>query len=373
MKFSCSKSLLSETISNVSLAVANKSTMPIIEGILINTKDNLLTLTCYNLELGIEKTIIANTINPGSVVLNTTLLSNIINKMPEGNISFEIQGNFTTKIYSGNIEFSIAGLDPTSFPELPLVTNEKKIEIDRVLLKTMLEQTIFASSLSEQTPINTGCLFDLTDNLLTVVAVDGYRLALRKEPVPINDNLKIIVPTKSLSETLKLINKIHADEDEKNISIIISNKHVVFEFNGYYIISRLIEGEFIDYNKVIPTFSKTNVIINTKDFMSSINRATIIINEKTKTGIKAVFTEQNINVMCETSLGKINEYINCDFIGEAVKIGFNHKYMLDALRACDCEDIKLHISGPTSPLKITPIDDDSFLFLVLPIRLKDED
>lgn len=373
MKFSCSKSLLSETISNVSLAVGSKASMPIIEGILISTQNNSLTLTCYNLELGISKTIDAHTIESGNVVLNASLLANIINKMPDGIIVCQVENNLLTKIMCNDIEFTIPGLDGGSFPELPLVQNDRAIDIEYKLLTNMLEQTIFASSVSEQTPINTGCLIELNNNILTIVAVDGFRLALRKEPVPIKEEIKIIVPTKTLSDLLKLINKLPSDAGKENVKILVSKNHVVFDFCGYYIISRLIEGEFIDYNKVIPPNSKTIVNFKTKELIDSINRATIIISDKTKTGIKAVITQNGINILCETILGKINENIPITFAGDEIKIGFNHRYMLDALKACDCEEAKMLFNGATSPIKITPIDDDSFLFLVLPIRLKDDE
>lgn len=370
MKFICDKNSLSDSINNVIPAVAQKSPMITLEGIYLHCENNQLTLSGYNMELGIKNIIPVDEIEKGAIVLNALLLSNIINKMPDGKISFDTDEKLLTIIKCQASEFTILGLSTEDYPDMPVVTKENTFSISHFLLKSMISQTLFSIAQSDQNPIHTGSLFEIEDSILTVVSVDGYRLAMRKEKVSINENFRFVVPGKTLAEIVKLLSRLSLDKDDELIQVCVTNKHINFSIKNYTVISRLLEGEFLDYKSAIPKESKTSVTIDTKELNNCVSRASIIINEKAKSPIRCSFEESSIKVFCETAIGKINDTIGAIIDGPDVVIGFNNKYMSDALKATECDRILLEINGPISPMKIVPINDDNFLFLVLPVRLK---
>lgn len=369
MNFSCNKKDLSEAINNILPAVSSKSTLIALEGILIECNNNILNLTSYNLEFGITKSIIVKSIDDGKLILNANLLSNIINKMPDGEININSDEKLLTIIECNQIEFTILGQKSDEFPEMPSILDNKEFKIDNDLLKNMINQTLFSISQNDQTPVHTGSLFDIKNKMLNIVSVDGYRLALRKEKINVDEDFKFIVPGKTLNEIVKLLSKISNYENE-DVIVSFSNKHISFKICGYIIISRLLEGQFLDYENAIPKDKKTSVIVNKKDFLDSISRASIIINERAKSPIQCEFDKDKIKLFCETSLGKINDETECINHGEEIKIGFNNKYMSDALKASDCDEILIKMNGPISPITICPKEDEYFIFLVLPVRLK---
>lgn len=370
MKFTCDKSLLSEVINNVIPAVSSKSTLLALEGLKLCCDNNILELTGYNLELGITKKLDVEQTESGNIILNASLLSNIINKMPNGNVSFQTDEKLLTIIKCKDVEFTILGLNAEEFPDMPVITDEKQFSIPHFLLKKMISQTLFSVAQTDQNPVHTGSLFDIDNGILNIVSVDGYRLAMRKENINVQENFKFVVPGKTLGEIVKLLSRLVLESDEEKVLIAVTQKHISFCVNGYVIISRLLEGEFLDYKNAIPKESQTIVTIETKEFIDSINRASIIINERAKSPIKCSFEENSIKLFCETAIGKINDSIEAMIEGPDVKIGFNNKYMADALKASECDKIIVQINGPISPMKLVPIEDDGFLFLVLPVRLK---
>lgn len=369
MKFTCPKNTLSDAINNVLPAVSSKSTLIALEGILIQCKNNELNLTGYNLELGITKTIPVENSDDDAIILNASLLSNIINKMPDGMITVSSDEKLLTIIECNQVKFTILGMNSDEFPEIPSLNDDNKFSLPYFLLKNMISQTLFAVAQTDQTPVHTGSLFEIKDGILNIVSVDGYRLALRKEKVNISDNYKFVVPGKTLAEIVKLLSRLGTN-DEEQVNITVSSKHISFCMGGYVVISRLLEGDFLDYQNAIPKDAQTEVILETKLFLDSINRASIIINERAKSPIKSTFFDNNIKIFCETALGKVDEFLPCEITGPEVTIGFNNKYMADALKASECDKISIRINGPVSPMVLVPIEDDSFLFLVLPVRLK---
>ena len=370
MKFSCEKTLLCEAINNVLPAVSAKSTLVALEGILVHCKNGILRLTSYNLELGISKNISVNEEEEGAVILNASLLSNIVNKMPNGIVSINCDEKLLTVISCADVEFTILGIDAMEFPDIPSVENGTTFSLSSFLLRNMISQTLFAVAQNDQNPVHTGSLFDIADGVLNVVSVDGYRLAMRTEKINIEDTLKFVVPGKTLGEIVKLLSKLSAEDDEEQVEISVSSKHICFSAGGYVMVSRLLEGEFINYRNAIPKESLTNVVIETKPFLDSIGRASIIINERAKSHIRCTFLENEVKLFCETPLGKINDTVPASCDGPEVVIGFNNRYMADALKASECEKLKIEMNGPISPMKLVPLDDDSFLFLVLPVLLK---
>lgn len=370
MKFTCNKKDLCEAVNNVLPAVSSKSSLVALEGILLECKSSGLSLTGYNLELGITKEVKVNSIETGSIILNASLFANIINKMPEGELCLKTDEKLLTVIECNDVEFTILGMNSLEYPDMPKISENKSFEISNFILKNMISQTLFAVSQTDQTPVHTGSLFDIKDGVLNIVSVDGYRLALRKEKINVSDNFKFVVPGKTLSEILRLLSRLDSEDEDEKITISFSNKHISFMINGYIIISRLLEGEFLNYAAAIPNEIKTTVKIETREFLSSINRASIIINERAKSPIKCTFENGSIKIFCETAIGKINDAISAEIDGPDVKIGFNNKYMADALKNAESDKLLIQINGPLNPIKIVPVDDDSFLFLVLPVRLK---
>lgn len=370
MKFSCDKNILCEAINNVFPAVSSKTTLVALEGILMKCRGGELSLTGYNLELGITKTVAVTGGGDGEVIVNAVLLSNIINKMPGGVVNLTTDEKLLTTIECSDVTFTILGLDPAEYPDMPILTGDREFELPHFLLKNMIAQTLFAIAQTDQNPVHTGSLFDIAGGSLNVVSVDGYRLALRSEKINVEGDFRFVVPGKTLAEIVKLLSRLVLDDEEEKIRIVVSSKHISFCVSGYIVISRLLEGEFLDYRNAIPKETATRVTVETRQFLDSINRASIIINERAKSPVRCTFTSDSIKIFCETALGKINDSIPAAMEGPEVKIGFNNKYMADALKASECEKIVVQINGPISPMKIVPEGDDSFLFLVLPVRLK---
>lgn len=367
MKVICNKDKLCDAVTNVSRAVSSKSTILALEGILLQAKGDSLSLTGYDLELGITTTIDAKVEGEGEIILSARLLSDMIRRMPYEVIEISSDEKLLTQIVSGAAEYTILGLDPQEFPELPTVSGEPLLEMEAGALKSMIDQTLFAVAVSDAKPVHKGSLFDIKESVLTVVSVDGYRLALRREPVKVGENVSFVVPGKTLSEVSKLLG-----DPEKQISLTISKKHIIFHIEGYFVISRLLEGEFLDYKAAIPTDQTTEILISTRAFIDSIERISLLISDKLRSPLKVSFLDEVIKSSCSTTIGKAHDEIACKKTGDDVDMGFNSKYLLDALRACSSDEVLLQVNGPLSPMKVVPKESDGFLFLVLPVRLKSE-
>lgn len=374
MKFTCDKTLLCEVINSVSLAVPTKSTLLPLEGILLKCNNNILTLTGYNLELGIIKSIPVEDAQDGEIVLPSALFVNIINKMPNGKINITVNNKLSTIIKCDDVEFTILGLKAEDYPEIPVISKDKEFSLDVDTLRGMISQTLFAVAQTDQNPVFKGCLFEITNGQLLLVTLDGCRLALRKENIDCDDNFKFLVPGKTLTEIQKLISRINLkdDEEQQKVFIRVSNRHIIFELDGYSIISRLIEGDVVDYRRSIPTGYKTRLKVKVRDFSECINRASILINDRMKSPIRWEIKQDSINLFCKTSIGQISDSFVGELTGEEMTLGFNNKYMSDALKASECDEVYIETNGPLLPIKITPLDNDDFLFIVMPIRIKDE-
>lgn len=368
MKFSCNKRVLSEAVNNLLPAVAGKATIPALEGILLDVLENRLRLSSYNLELGIVTELAVTGTEPGIMVIQASLLANILVKMPDGEVTFRCDDKLLTEITCGDVTFTVLGMPATDYPALPQFDGEEILSLPGETLQSMIEKTIFAVSQSDQNPILTGSLFDLKDGVLKLVSVDGVRLALRQEKIRSEENLSFVVPGKSLSEVGRLLSRL--GDEEENVTVQLSGKHILFKLTDYAVISRLLEGSFLDYQKAIPKERETAVSIKTRLFLDSINRASIIINDRAKSPIRCEFAGETLRLYCETPLGKVNDLLPIKTEGAPVQIGFNHRYMADALKAVDCETVELSMNGAISPIVLTDPADDSFLFLVLPVRLK---
>ena len=369
MKFICNTRELSTACNNVIRAVSTKVTIPTIEGILIECGSNTLSLTGYDFEFGINTIMNVDVIEPGAIVINAKVLCDIIRKLNNDEVTIETNGT-SVSIISGAAQYNITGIDADDYPELPSVNNGKRIELEQSIIYSMINQTVFAVADTESSkPVYTGLKFVIENGMLTMVGVDGYRLAIRKESIGYDgEDIEFVVPKKTIKEIIKLFNL----EDDKKISMLISKRHIVFEIDNYSIISRLLDGEFIDYQAAIPKVSSTTILINTNDAIDCIERTLPVIENNQKNPIRCLFDGDQMRVSTVSSLGRVVDYTHANTSGDRVEIGFNSKFMLDALHASDTDEVKIELSGPVSPAVIKPINSDSFIFLVLPMRLKNE-
>ena len=363
MNIVCDKVLLSAAIDGVSKAVTMRSAIPVLEGILLKAEGFQLNLTGYDLEMGIVTTIEANVKEAGEVVLNAKLLSSMISRMPAGQVAITSAENGKTTIQSGVVQFEIQSMPASDFPELPNTGAEETLTIKTGVLKDMIDRTLYAVSQDEKKPAHTGELFEILPNKLTVVALDGYRLAIVERPVTAVKDIRIIVPSKTMTEVSHLL----PNDDEELVHISANRRYVVFMAG-----SRLIEGEFLNYRNVIPADSRTRVTIDTKEFVETIERASLIITERLKNPLRISFTEGKVVVRCQTNLGRVVDEFNADCEGDEVEIGFNNRYLLDALRNARTDKVRMEISGPLSPVKVLPAEGSDFLYLVLPVRFKND-
>ena len=368
MKFVCGTAELSEACLNVQRAVSTKTSIPAVEGILIKAVSGQLILTGYDLELGINTAIKATVEEEGSIIINARILCDIMRKLPGESVRFESDARLLASIVSGNAKYSLIGMSAEEYPELPSVSGGYPIVINQGVLKDMVRQTIFAVAVNDSKIVHTGVKFDIGGNILKLIAIDGFRLAVRKENIDYSgDDISFIVPAKTLSEIMKLMN-----DDDGTISLGVGKRHIVFEIGSYSVVSRLLEGEFLNYESAIPPKCTTRVRVNTRDMINSIDRASLIISEKYKSPIKCVFADNMIRLSSVTSLGTASDSVSAEIDGDDVEIGFNNKYLTDALRVADTDEVNFKLNGPVSPIIILPPEGDSFLFLVLPVRIKTE-
>ena len=368
MKFECEKTLLASAIEGVSRAITNRAAIPVLEGIYLKAEGFNLTLTGYDMEMGITTTLECNVLVPGETVLDARLLFSMISRMPAGDVCIELTDEGQAKISGGVVEFEIPAMNASDYPSLPVTGADNTMTLKCGMMREMIEKTIYAVSQDAKKPAHTGELFVIEPGSLTVVALDGYRLAIIKRDVECTRDIRIIIPGKTLQELLKIMG---GDEDEVNIDA--NRRYVVFTTNGYTIMSRLIEGDFLNYEGVIPKDKKTRVTVDCKTFIDTIERASLIITERLKNPLRINFAEDKVTVRCQTPLGKVvDEFAPIEMAGDAVEIGFNNRYLLDALRYSKCERMVLEINGPLSPVKLLPENGTDFIYLVLPVRFKNE-
>ncbi|MBM6722059.1 DNA polymerase III subunit beta [Pseudoflavonifractor phocaeensis] len=367
MKFTCEKALLQAAISTTSRAVSPKSSIPALEGILVEA-GNELRLTGYNLETGIRTTVPADIQEEGTLVLGARLFGEIIRKLPDDMVSFQAE-NYMVKIKCGMSEFNILGTDPEEFPELPTVEYQNSLILPQSKLKSMISQTIFAVSDNESRPIHTGSLFEVDDSGLTVVSVDGYRLALRHEAIEKKEGapeFSFVVPGAALSE----VEKICSDVDEP-ASVTQGARHVMFKVGDTMLVSRRLEGEFLAYRQAIPRNNTIIVEGETRTLLSSIDRVSLIISDKLKSPLRCVFDNGVLKISTKTAIGDAYDQCPIQGDGEGLEIGFNNKYLMDALKAAPADRVRLELTTGVSPCVILPTEgEEKFLYMVLPVRLR---
>lgn len=370
MKIVCDTSALSSACQNIQRTVSNKGTIAALECILIDALGEGVNLTGYDLEIGSETYIPAFVEEKGKVAINARHLCDILRLMPESKVSIETDEKNMCKIISGEAEYSIIGTPADTYPDLPSVTGSFPIVIKQSLLKDMIKKTIYAVAVGEARPVHTGVKFEIEKNKISLIALDGFRLAIRRESIDdySGEPVSFVVPAKTLNEIIK-----YADSDEGMFSITVGKRHIVFEVENYKIISRLLEGDFLDYKAAIPNINNTAVKINTRDLIECVERTSLLVStEKIKTPIRCLVQPGEIRLSNITSLGKAKDKCPAELDGNSLEIGFNARFMLDALKVCDEERIRLELNTSATPIIITPIHGEGFLFLILPMRLKNE-
>ena len=365
MRFSCDRQKLNEAVLNVQRAVSTKSSIPALEGILLTAGENGVRLCGFDLEIGKTTEIPAQVEESGGIVMGARLLSDIVRRLPGQQVTFGTDEKLVTEIVSGDAKFSIVGIPSAEYPELPRIDGDKSVSLPSKTLKGMIRQTLYAVAQNDAKPVHTGTLFEIGDGKIRLVSVDGYRLAIREESVETGEKCSFVVPGKTLGEVTKLL----PDSDE-NADLLIGTRHILFRIGGYTVVSRLLEGEFLDWRASLPKEQKTEVHASVPQFVESLERVSLIITERLRSPVRCFFREGYAQLSCSTPLGRANDRLPVKIGGDDVEIGFNSRYLLDALHNAECDEVRIGLNGPLSPMVIRPDDGDSFLFLVLPVRLK---
>ncbi|MGN0490978.1 DNA polymerase III subunit beta [Ruminococcus sp.] len=367
MKISCLRTDLANAVSNVSRAVSTKAALPALEGVLIKAYDNKLNISGYNLEIGITTDIEATIQAEGEIVVSAKLFLDIVRRLPEEIVMIETDDRMVTYITCGHVDYQIVGMSSVEYPDLPSFEQTDGINVNSKILREMIRQTVYAVSENTAKPIYTGSLFEIENGNFRIVAVDGYRMAIRNENVDSESKTSFVVPGKTQQEVLKLLT-----DDEENVEIIIGQRHITFKVRNYRVISRLIEGTFLDYNTTIPKEAKTEIVMNTRSIINAIERMSLLNNDRVQSPVRCIFADDEIKLSCASAVGKASDVLSVPIIGDSVEIGFNNRYMLDALKNTDTDEIKLILNGPTAPMIIKPVKGDAFLCFVLPMRLANE-
>ena len=367
MKISCEKMILQSAIATAARAVSPRSSLPVLDGILFQAEGQSLKLTGYDLKKAVYTSVDATVQETGAAVINAKLIYDIVRAMPDGMVNIAVAEN-TAQVRCGKAEYNIPVMKATDFPELPEFEEDKSFSMEQGLLKEMINETIFAVSDSESRPVYMGTLFKLEEGVLTMVSVDGYRLALRKEAVAGADVDNFIVPGSALAD----VERICGDTDEK-ITVSISAKHVFFEIGETSLISRRLEGEFLNYKSAIPEKFRYEVTVDRQELLRTVGRVALIVDDKTRIPIRLTFADGVVNVRCATVLGSGVDSCICEGNGGGIEIGFNHKYISDALKAAPADEIRICLNTGSAPCVIRPADgSEDFTYLVLPVRLRNE-
>lgn len=366
MKFSCEKALLVAAVSTASRTVSPKSTIPCLEGILLRAGVGV-QVTGFNLETGITVKLAADVHEAGICVMPARLFFDIVRKLPDEELEITVDDKLQVSITGGASTFRITAMDAEDYPELPDVNSEKGIRMPQSALREMIGGTIFSVSENQARPIHTGCLIEVSNETITMVAVDSFRLARRTwhSEEPIGRELKFVVPATGLRE----VEKILTDSDEP-MTFTLGDKHILFEIGDATLVCRVLEGEFIDWRRVVPTKNETILTANVSELTASIERVSLIVSEKIKSPVRCVFGENTADFRTMNTIGSAHDVCPVAGNGGELEIGFNCRYLLDALRAVPSEEVTLELQNGLSPIVFTPVDDKKdFAYMVLPVRL----
>ncbi|BCN28707.1 DNA polymerase III subunit beta [Anaeromicropila herbilytica] len=365
MRIVCPKVDLLNGVNIVLKAVPAKTTMPILECIVINASNNNIKLTANDMELGIETIVKGDISEAGVIAINAKIFSEIIRKLPDNDVIIETDSNYKSTIVCEKAKFNISGKSADEFPNLPTIEKGNPLILSQFTLKELIRQTVFSISDNENNKIMTGELFEVTGDELKVVSLDGHRISIRKIKLKDQyDDIKVIVPGKTLNE----ISKILSGEMDDEVRVYITDKHIVYEFNNTIVLSRLIEGEYYKISQMLSNDYETKVSINKKELLSCIDRATLLVKESDKKPIILNVLDNTIELKINSSIGSMNEEIDIRKEGKEILIGFNPKFLIDALRVIDDEEIDIYLFNPKAPCFIKD-KDENYIYLILPVNI----
>lgn len=363
MKIICQKLDLLNSVSIALKAVPAKSTMPILECMIIDVTSDVIRLIANDMELGIETVVKGNAVIPGNIAINAKVFSEIIRKLPDNDVTIETDYNYMATITCEKSKFTIAGKSSEEFPLLPIIEKKEPVTLSQFTLKEVIRQTVFSISDNESNKIMTGELFEINENELRVVSLDGHRISIRKVELKNSyPKVKVIVPGKTLQE----ISKILSGEISDDVDIFFTDRHVLFEFNNTIVLSRLIEGEYFKIDQMLSGDYETKITINKKEFLNCIDRATLLIKETEKKPIIVGIQDRSMELKVNTVIGSMNEDIDILKEGKDILIGFNPKFLIDALRVIDDEDIDIYLINPKAPCFIKDRN-ENYIYLILPV------
>lgn len=366
MIISVDRSALLDAVTRLQRVVSSKTSMPVLEGILLSAEQGKVTLIAYNLEMGMRKEIYAKCDEAGDIVINARLLGDILRRMNAPQVVISSNEKLACNIKCGEATFDIMGMAAEDFPEMPTVGSDRTLKIDGSLLSEMVKGTFFATAQNEGAkPILTGINVTVKDSVMQFVAIDGYRLAIKRENVDISDDFSFILSGKAVSEAVKLI-----DENTEEVEMKVGENLISFNINGYDFISRLLEGEFVNYQKTIPSAHTQRVVVNTRELIDTIERVSLLISESFSTPVRCYFNELNVVFTCATSMGRAAETFNTQLEGDSFEIGLNSRYLLDALKAIGDEKVQILFNGANAGVLILPLEGNSFTYMIMPMRLR---
>lgn len=368
MKFSCEKLALVSAISLASRVVAMKSAIAALEGIFVKAGTSGVSVTGYNLETGITANLPAEVQEDGECIMPARLFFDIVRKLPGDTVNIAVDEKYKVSIRGGISSFTITATNGDDYPDLPDVEAEKGIAVPQGELRQLIGGTLFSVSENMARPIHTGCLFEVESDAITVIAVDGFRLALRRyfPETPIGRNMKFVVPAAALKEVEKIL-----DESDANASFYVGNKHILFSFGSCTLVCRVLEGEFLDWRRVLPQDNPIKICANVSEISNAIDRVSLVISEKIKTPVRCVFGNNTADFRTLSTIGDAHDVCSIAGNGGDLEIGFNSKYLMDALRAVDTEEVMIELSNGLSPLVLNPCGEKkTFSYMVLPVRLK---
>ena len=361
------KVFLQNAIAVTSRAVAQKSSIPALEGLLIHA-DQQLTISGYNMQTGIRTNVFANVVEGGDIVLNARLFGDIIRRMPDDMITFTADEKMMVHVSCGDADFDILGLSAADYPDLPEVEDEYAVSMQQKVLRSMIEEVAFAVSTNESRPVHTGALFEIADMSLSMVAVDGFRLAFRREKLEKLEGgaFSFVCPGSALSEVKNI-----CGDTEDLVTVTLGKRHILFEIGDTQLICRRLEGEFLDYKNAIPRKNPIQIVAETKALIESIDRVSVVISDKLKSPVRCLFDHDKVMLSAKTGNGEAKDVCRVSGDGDKLEIGFNNRYLMEALRYAPADKVKIELNTGVSPAIIVPVEgEENFLYMVLPVRLK---
>ena len=367
MRFTCEKSMLVQGLNIAGRTVAQKSSLSAIEGILCKAGLGI-SLTGYNMETAITYNVEAEVTDPGECILPAKLFGDIIRRLPEGPVTVVVDESYKVSIRAGYASFTISAEGADDYPDLPDVNTGRAIRIPQNKLKELISGTIFAVSENQGRPIHTGVKFEVTNTSITAIAVDGFRLARRSfhPEEKTGRELSFVVPAAGLKEVEKILTDV--DDDA---AFTLGPKHILFQIGSATLVCRLLEGDFLDWRRVVPTNCPIKLVANVGELQSSVERVGLIVSEKYKSPVRCVFSNQVLNMRTNTTIGAAEDRCTLAGDGKELEIGFNVRYLADALRVIPSEEVTLELTNGLSPIVLTPAEDKyDFSYMVLPVRIK---